>query len=125
MSEDWVAVILAGGIGSRLFPLTQEKPKPMLEIANRPMIDYAINLVMDAGIKKIIIAVKYKGDLIREWIDKQIANGYFQDCEIIIPEIDSKDTADVLRQISNYDRSLLDGNIVITCLLYTSPSPRD
>lgn len=52
MSEDWVAVILAGGIGSRLFPLTQEKPKPMLEIANRPMIDYAINLVMDAGIKK-------------------------------------------------------------------------
>ena len=114
MSEDWVAVILAGGIGSRLFPLTQEKPKPMLEIANRPMIDYAINLVMDAGIKKIIIAVKYKGNLIREWIDKQIAKGYFQDCEIIIPEIDSKDTADVLRQISNYDRSLLDGNIVIT-----------
>ena len=114
MSEDWVAVILAGGIGSRLFPLTQEKPKPMLEIANRPMIDYAINLVMDAGIKKIIIAVKYKGNLIREWIDKQIAEGYFQDCEIIIPEIDSKDTADVLRQISNYDRSLLDGNIVIT-----------
>jgi len=112
MSEDWMAVVLAGGIGSRLFPLTKERPKPMVPICNRPMVDYAIQLLRDAGIKKIVLAVKYKGELIVDWVEKKTAQGYFGDTEVIVPEIDSKDTADAVRKLAQ--EGLIDRNFVVT-----------
>ncbi|MHA2503121.1 MAG: sugar phosphate nucleotidyltransferase [Candidatus Kariarchaeaceae archaeon] len=110
--SDWLAVVLAGGVGSRLFPLTKERPKPLIEIGNRPMIDYAIQLIKDAGINKIIVAVKYKGDMIRSWIEERQEAGYFGDTEILVPEIDPKDTADAVRELIKLD--LIDRNFVVT-----------
>jgi len=43
MNNTWSAVILAGGLGSRLNPLTTNICKPMVSVANRPMVDYAID----------------------------------------------------------------------------------
>ncbi|MCY3410924.1 MAG: NDP-sugar synthase [Candidatus Heimdallarchaeota archaeon] len=102
----WMAVILAGGIGSRLFPLTKERPKPLVPIANRAMIDYAITSLRDAGIRKIVIAVKYLGDQIREWIE----NHPYEDTEIIIPDIDPRDTADAVRLCADH----IDRNFIVT-----------
>ena len=60
------AIILAGGFGKRLRPLTNDVPKPMVKINNRPMLDYHIQWLHEYGIKKIIIACSYKWEKIKE-----------------------------------------------------------
>ena len=59
------AVILAAGEGRRLEPLTNLRPKPMLPVANRPLLEYVVNAVADAGIKEIVLVVGYKRDRIQ------------------------------------------------------------
>jgi MurNAc alpha-1-phosphate uridylyltransferase len=60
--------ILAAGFGKRMMPLTADKPKPMIEIAGRPMIDYALDQFHDLGITNIIINTHYKPDVIARHI---------------------------------------------------------
>ena len=54
------AVILAGGEGSRLRPLTHSRPKAMLPVANKPLIDYVINALLKNGIRDITVVVGYR-----------------------------------------------------------------
>lgn len=54
------AVILAGGYGKRIMPLTHYKCKPMLPVANRPALDYAVSRLRAAGIRDITFALGYK-----------------------------------------------------------------
>jgi len=61
------AIILAGGLGTRLRPLTLETPKPLLPIKGKPIIEHAINNFKKYGIKEIILSVGYKADKIREY----------------------------------------------------------
>jgi NDP-sugar pyrophosphorylase family protein len=58
------AVIMAGGQGSRLHPLTQETPKPMLPIADRPLLEYIIGQLRRAGIRDVNIATHYQAEKI-------------------------------------------------------------
>jgi glucose-1-phosphate thymidylyltransferase len=58
------AVILAAGEGTRLRPLTFSKPKVMIPIANRPILEYAVEAVSQNGIKDIVIVVGYKKESI-------------------------------------------------------------
>ena len=58
------AVILAGGQGDRLRPLTNKIPKPMVEINDYPFLDYLINTLLKINIKKILILVGYKSNKI-------------------------------------------------------------
>ena len=60
------AVIMAGGEGRRMQPLTDEVPKPLLEVAGRPLLAHAISLCAGAGIGRIFVSVAYKGDMIRQ-----------------------------------------------------------
>ncbi len=62
------AIVLAGGYGKRVMPLTYYKPKPMLPIANRPVIDYAIGRLFAAGISDITFALGYKPWEIMEYV---------------------------------------------------------
>lgn len=60
------AVILAAGEGSRLRPLTRSKPKAMIPVANRPIIEYVIDALLENGIRDIVVVVGYrKEDVIR------------------------------------------------------------
>ncbi len=59
------AVILAAGEGKRMRPLTLERPKPLIEVAGRPIIEHIMDVLPDA-IDEIIIVTGYKGDMIRE-----------------------------------------------------------
>jgi len=61
------AVILAGGLGTRLRPLTNITPKPLLPIKGKPIIEHAINNFKKHNIKDIILSVGYKADKIREY----------------------------------------------------------
>ena len=58
------AVILAGGRGKRLKPLTDNIPKPMAPINGIPFLDYLIHSIIQAGIENIFILLGYKGDVI-------------------------------------------------------------
>ena len=58
------AVILAGGRGERLRPLTETIPKPMAPINGIPFLDYLIHSIVQAGIENIFILLGYKGDVI-------------------------------------------------------------
>jgi UDP-N-acetylglucosamine diphosphorylase/glucosamine-1-phosphate N-acetyltransferase len=54
------AVILAAGEGRRLEPLTDTRPKPMLPVANRPLLEHVVESVVAAGIEEIVLVVGYK-----------------------------------------------------------------
>lgn len=60
------AVILAGGQGERLKPLTNTIPKPMAPVNELPFLDYLIYSIIRAGIKDILILVGYKSEIIIE-----------------------------------------------------------
>ncbi len=63
------AVILAGGFGSRLKPLTDTVPKPMLPIANAPMLDYAVSHLHACGITDTVFTLGYYPEQITAWVD--------------------------------------------------------
>ena len=60
------AVILAAGKGERLQPLTDYKPKAMLPICNKPLIDYQIEMLRKYGIDEIAVVVGYLEEIIRK-----------------------------------------------------------
>jgi mannose-1-phosphate guanylyltransferase len=62
------AVILAGGLGKRLRPLTNERPKPMIEVLNIPIIEWQIKWFKKYRIDEIIICVGYLKELIMNYI---------------------------------------------------------
>jgi N-acetyl-alpha-D-muramate 1-phosphate uridylyltransferase len=59
------AVILAGGLGTRLRPLTLNIPKALIEIVNEPFLSYQLRLLKKNGIKKILLCAGYKNELIK------------------------------------------------------------
>ncbi len=61
------AVIMAGGMGARLRPLTEKLPKPMLLINNRPLLERVIEQLHSAGITKIYITTFYKSEFIVDY----------------------------------------------------------
>lgn len=56
------AVLMAGGKGKRLLPLTANTPKPLLKVGDKPIIEYNIDRLINVGIKKINISINYLGD---------------------------------------------------------------
>jgi mannose-1-phosphate guanylyltransferase len=56
------AVIMAGGEGTRLKPLTNSRPKPLLPVLGRPCIEYVINSLASAGVEEIFIACGYRSE---------------------------------------------------------------
>lgn len=58
------AVVMAGGQGTRLRPLTTDVPKPMLPVGDRPVIEHIVTGLRDAGIGQVRISTHYKADVI-------------------------------------------------------------
>ena len=65
------AVILAGGKGTRLYPITKEIPKPLLPIKRKPIINYLVDLFQEQGIEKIAVLISndFREDF--EWWKKR------------------------------------------------------
>ena len=61
------AIIMAGGRGIRLMPLTKNQPKPMLEIGGRPIIEHVVDRLISFGVSDIYISVRYLSDQIKEY----------------------------------------------------------
>ncbi|OLS23110.1 MAG: Glucose-1-phosphate adenylyltransferase [Candidatus Heimdallarchaeota archaeon LC_3] len=94
------AVVLAGGKGTRLFPLTKSKPKPLISVCNYTMLEWNLFVLQKAGIENVIIVVKYLGEQIIEFNEYLKEN--FPSMNIQIPDVDPKDTADALREVAKY-----------------------
>jgi len=60
------AIILAGGRGVNMRPLTYEVPKPLIPVAGKPLIEYTIEMLREAGVREIILAVGHLGDKLKE-----------------------------------------------------------
>jgi len=57
------AILLVGGMGTRLMPLTSKTPKPMLQVAGVPFTEHQIRKAAQAGITEIVLATSYKAEL--------------------------------------------------------------
>lgn len=77
------AVIMAGGRGERLMPLTRDTPKPMLKVGNKPIIEHNIDRLINYGIQHIHISINYLGDIIcnyfRDGDEKGISIEYLRE----------------------------------------------
>jgi glucose-1-phosphate thymidylyltransferase len=102
------AVVLAAGRGERLWPLTEDTPKPLLPIANKPILERTLEPLASAGIRQIIIVVGFRNEKIRDRLGKGEAIG----SEIkYIKQKTPKGTADALgtcsKELQGEDRFLV------------------
>jgi len=66
------AVIIAAGEGKRLMPITSSRPKPMIPLAGKPLLEHTILGLKEAGIDEILLIVGYKEDIIRNYFGNGI-----------------------------------------------------
>jgi dTDP-glucose pyrophosphorylase len=64
--DDPPVVLMAGGRGSRLQPLTERTPKPMLPVGDRPVLERLLSQVRESGYSRVLIAVNYRAEVIEE-----------------------------------------------------------
>lgn len=62
------AIILAGGLGTRISEETVDKPKPMVSIAGKPMLWHIMSIFAKQGVTDFLIATGYKGHVVNEWL---------------------------------------------------------
>jgi MurNAc alpha-1-phosphate uridylyltransferase len=65
------AMILAAGLGTRMAPLTREKPKPLIELNGKPLIDHAIDRLVRGGVNFIVVNVHYMAEQIVAHLEKR------------------------------------------------------
>ena len=80
------AVILAGGLGSRLFEETENKPKPLVEIGGKPILWHIMKIYSQYGVNDFIICCGYKGYLIKEYF----ANYFLHQSDVTFTMQDNK-----------------------------------
>ena len=61
------AVILAAGQGTRIRPLSAGVPKPMLPVADRPLVAHTVDAAIDAGADEIVLVVGYEAETVRDY----------------------------------------------------------
>lgn len=61
-------MILTAGLGTRLKPLTNKIPKPLIPVAGRPMLDYAVEFLLKHGVNEIVINVHHLADQLMEYV---------------------------------------------------------
>ncbi len=110
--REWSAIILAGGKGERLMPLTSILPKPLVKVTNVPMIDYSIAHLVFADIKHIILALAYMGKELKDYIKKTWTPDKLGDVELECYIQESKGTADAYRLLTER----IDSNNVVVSM---------
>ncbi|MCP5372630.1 MAG: NTP transferase domain-containing protein [Hyphomicrobiales bacterium] len=60
------AVVMAGGLGTRLRPLTEDTPKPLLRVGDKPVIEHIVGQLRNSGVRRVSITTHYQADKIRD-----------------------------------------------------------
>lgn len=64
--DSWV-VLMAGGLGNRLRPLTEDTPKPMLKVGNQPVLETILENFLAHGFRRFFISVNYKAEMVKDY----------------------------------------------------------
>jgi NDP-sugar pyrophosphorylase family protein len=95
---------MAGGYGTRLMPLTEAVPKPMLPIGGRPILEHIVEQFRAAGIRSVNFAIHYKGKIIQDYFGDGsrfgISVGYTEEDQPL-------GTAGALRSLKDFDEPIL------------------
>jgi NDP-sugar pyrophosphorylase family protein len=67
--------LLAGGLATRLHPVTEAVPKALVEVAGRPFIDHQLALLRRAGVRRVVLCLGHFGDLVRDHLGDGSAHG--------------------------------------------------
>jgi NDP-sugar pyrophosphorylase family protein len=68
---DWPVAILAGGLATRLRPITEKIPKALVTVAGQPFLAHQLGLLHTSGIRKVVLCVSYRGEM----IEQEFGNG--------------------------------------------------
>ncbi len=63
--DNWV-VLMAGGLGSRLRPLTEDCPKPLLKVGSKPLLEIILDNFLEYGFRKFYLSVNYKAEMVKD-----------------------------------------------------------
>ena len=70
-----LGIIMAGGQGSRLRPITDVRPKPMVEVLGRPVIDFVKDSMIQGGVDNLIVTTGYRGDMLADHVEHWNVDG--------------------------------------------------
>ncbi|EPR79893.1 Mannose-1-phosphate guanyltransferase [Spraguea lophii 42_110] len=138
-SKDYKALILVGGYGTRLRPLTLTTPKPLVRFANKPILKHQIEAIAQCGVKDIILATNYKTEDIKKEVMKYqreldiniifsveneilgtagplaLAKKYFENVKgVIVFNSDVICSYPILEMMHHYENSSFDGIMLLT-----------
>ncbi len=100
------AVILAGGLGTRLRPLTLDRPKPVVPLLNVPFLCYQLGLLGAHGVRDVILSVSHRAEAIRATMDQQRLG------DVRLREVVEKDPLGTAGGVRNA-ADLVDGRVVV------------
>ncbi|MEO9132816.1 MAG: nucleotidyltransferase family protein [Sphingomonas sp.] len=76
-----VAMVMAAGLGKRMRPLTATRPKPLVEVAGKALIDHVFNRLRSAGVKRAVVNVHYLADALEAHLKHRV-----KDIEILVSD---------------------------------------
>jgi mannose-1-phosphate guanylyltransferase len=109
------AVVLAGGEGKRLEPLTQSRPKPLIPIAGRPCIDFVLKSLIQSGFREIVITTSYMS----QHVIRRIGDGLRYNASVLYSfEASPAGTAGAVKRVANFIDStfvVVMGDVLVDC----------
>lgn len=117
MSGPVSAMVLAAGFGTRMGALTADRPKPLLPVAGRALIDHALDHLAAAGVERAVVNLHYRGDMIRTHLSPRRA-----------PRVAFSEEAEILETGGGVRKALpLLGDAPFFCMnadaIWTGPEP--
>src|ERR1041385_4458196 len=101
------AVILVGGEGTRLRPLTANTPKPMIPLVNRPFLDHILYLLRTHGMNEVVLAVSY----LSEHFEERFGDGKHLDMDLVyVQEAQPMGTGGAIKNVESY---IIGGSFVV------------